>query len=82
MKQYKIAAIPGDGIGKEVIAEGVKVLNTLARQSQRFKFSFRQFPGSSDYFEAVTAKRVFTPDLGGTARTAAVTRAVCDFLRQ
>ncbi|MBE0627483.1 MAG: tartrate dehydrogenase [Burkholderiales bacterium] len=50
MKQYKIAAIPGDGIGKEVIAEGVKVLHTLARQSQRFKFSFRQFPWSSDYY--------------------------------
>jgi len=50
MKQYKIAAIPGDGIGKEVIAEGVKVLNTLARKSKRFKFSFRQFPWSSDYY--------------------------------
>ena len=50
MKLYKIAAIPGDGIGKEVIAEGVKVLNTVARQSKRFKFSFRQFPWSSDYY--------------------------------
>ncbi|MBE0621928.1 MAG: tartrate dehydrogenase [Burkholderiales bacterium] len=50
MRTYKIAAIPGDGIGKEVIAEGVKVLNVLARQSKRFKFSFRQFPWSSDYY--------------------------------
>ncbi|MBE0615327.1 MAG: tartrate dehydrogenase [Burkholderiales bacterium] len=50
MKQYRIAAIPGDGIGKEVIAEGIKVLNVLARQSKRFKFSFRQFPWSSDYY--------------------------------
>ena len=50
MKQYQIAAIPGDGIGKEVIAEGIKVLNTLARQSKRFKFSFRRFPWSSDYY--------------------------------
>jgi tartrate dehydrogenase/decarboxylase / D-malate dehydrogenase len=50
MRTYKIAAIPGDGIGKEVIAEGIKVLNTLARQSKRFKFSFRQFPWSSDYY--------------------------------
>jgi tartrate dehydrogenase/decarboxylase/D-malate dehydrogenase len=50
MKQYKIAAIPGDGIGKEVIAEGVKVLNVLAGESKRFKFSFRQFPWSSDYY--------------------------------
>jgi tartrate dehydrogenase/decarboxylase / D-malate dehydrogenase len=30
--------------------------------------------------EAVTAKKVFTPDLGGSARTADVTRAVCQQL--
>jgi tartrate dehydrogenase/decarboxylase/D-malate dehydrogenase len=30
--------------------------------------------------EAVTAKRIFTPDLGGNARTADVTRAVCQLL--
>jgi tartrate dehydrogenase/decarboxylase/D-malate dehydrogenase len=30
MKTYKIAAIPGDGIGTEVIAAGVEVLNALA----------------------------------------------------
>jgi tartrate dehydrogenase/decarboxylase / D-malate dehydrogenase len=50
MRLYKIAAIPGDGIGKEVIAEGVKVLNAVAMQSKGFKFSFRQFPWSSDYY--------------------------------
>jgi tartrate dehydrogenase/decarboxylase/D-malate dehydrogenase len=30
--------------------------------------------------EAVTANKVHTPDLGGTARTADVTRAVCDYI--
>jgi tartrate dehydrogenase/decarboxylase/D-malate dehydrogenase len=30
--------------------------------------------------EAVTAKRIFTPDLGGSARTAEVTKAVCQQL--
>ncbi len=50
MRSYRIAAIPGDGIGKEVIAEGIKVLNVLARRAQRFKLSFRQFPWSSDYY--------------------------------
>jgi tartrate dehydrogenase/decarboxylase/D-malate dehydrogenase len=30
--------------------------------------------------EAVTAKRIFTPDLGGSARTADVTKAVCQQL--
>src|SRR5512139_4097925 len=32
-KTYKIAVIPGDGTGPEVVAEGIKVLNTV---SQRF----------------------------------------------
>ncbi len=27
---YKIAIIPGDGIGKEVVPEGVRTLETLA----------------------------------------------------
>jgi isocitrate/isopropylmalate dehydrogenase len=32
--------------------------------------------------EAMTAKGIFTTDLGGDAKTADVTRAVCRFLRQ
>lgn len=35
MKSYKIAVIPGDGTGPEVIAEGLKVLNAIA---QKFQF--------------------------------------------
>lgn len=31
-KSYKIAVIPGDGIGPEVIAEGLKVLRAVARK--------------------------------------------------
>jgi tartrate dehydrogenase/decarboxylase/D-malate dehydrogenase len=31
--------------------------------------------------EAVTASKVHTPDLGGTAKTADVTRAVCEHVR-
>ena len=29
MKEYNIASIPGDGIGKEVLPEGLKVLKDL-----------------------------------------------------
>ena len=34
-KTYKIAVVPGDGTGPEVIAEAVKVLKTAAN---KFKF--------------------------------------------
>ena len=33
MKTYRMALIPGDGIGKEVIPAGVKVLEAAARTS-------------------------------------------------
>ena len=36
MKNYKIAVIPGDGTGPEVIAEGLKVLEAIA-QKCKFK---------------------------------------------
>ena len=31
MNDYKIALIPGDGIGKEVVPEGVRVLEAAGR---------------------------------------------------
>ena len=50
MKEYKIALIPGDGIGKEVIAEGVRVLNKVASLDQRFCFSFTEYPWGCQYY--------------------------------
>jgi len=49
-KLYRIAAIPGDGIGKEVIPAGIKVLNAIARDSGRFAFAFKTFPWDSDLY--------------------------------
>jgi tartrate dehydrogenase/decarboxylase/D-malate dehydrogenase len=46
MKSYKIASIPGDGIGIEVIAAGVDVLNALA-EKEGFKLEFEHFDWSS-----------------------------------
>ena len=34
MKEYNIASIPGDGIGKEVLPEGLKVLKDTALKHQ------------------------------------------------
>ena len=40
MGAYKIAAIPGDGIGKEVISAGLEALAVLAESSGEFEFRF------------------------------------------
>src|SRR5579859_3206748 len=51
MKTYKIAAIPGDGIGKEVIAAGIEVLDALAGRDGGFTFTFDHFDWGSDYYK-------------------------------
>ena len=33
-KTYRIAVIPGDGIGKEVVPEGVRALEQAAKQAR------------------------------------------------
>lgn len=43
MKNYRIAAIPGDGIGKEVVAAGVEVLDVLAKRDGGFTMGFDEF---------------------------------------
>ncbi|CAM3062892.1 tartrate dehydrogenase [Filibacter tadaridae] len=50
MKNFKIALIPGDGIGPEVIAEGVKVLKTIERLNSEISFSFTEFPWGCQYY--------------------------------
>jgi tartrate dehydrogenase/decarboxylase/D-malate dehydrogenase len=44
-----MALIPGDGIGKEVVPEGVRVLNALAGNYD-FKVEFTEFPYSCGYY--------------------------------
>mgnify|MGYP003345329535 CR=1 FL=1 len=51
MKTYRIAAIPGDGIGTEVIAAGLQVLGVLAQRDGGFKLKVEDFPWSSDYYK-------------------------------
>ena len=60
MKSYRIASIPGDGIGKEVIAAGVEVLASLAEKEQ-FKLEFKAFDWSSERFLRTGA---YIPDGG------------------
>ena len=55
MRAYRIAAIPGDGIGKEVIPAGVEVLTKLSRMTNDFRLDFTEFPWGSDFYRSTGA---------------------------
>src|SRR5438445_351027 len=50
MRAYRIAAIPGDGIGVEVIAAGLRALQEVAAREGSFRLEVESFPWSSDYY--------------------------------
>jgi len=50
MKTYRIATVPGDGIGKEVVPAGRRVLEVLAGSESSFTFEFENFDWGGDYF--------------------------------
>jgi tartrate dehydrogenase/decarboxylase / D-malate dehydrogenase len=50
MKTYRIATIPGDGIGKEVVPAGQQVLEALAARCNTFRFEFEDFGWGGDYY--------------------------------
>ncbi|HZS81759.1 MAG TPA: tartrate dehydrogenase [Stellaceae bacterium] len=50
MREYRIAAIPADGIGKEVIAAGLDVLRVLEEREGGFRLAVETFPWGSDYY--------------------------------
>ena len=50
MRQYRIAAIPGDGIGTEVIEAGVEVIQALARRDGGFELLVENFDWGTDYY--------------------------------
>ena len=61
MKTYRIATIPGDGIGKEVVPAGQQLLATLAAASSGLKFEFETFDWGADFYRA---HGVMMPDDG------------------
>jgi tartrate dehydrogenase/decarboxylase/D-malate dehydrogenase len=50
VKVYKIAVIAGDGIGPEVIQEGIKVLEKAAEWDGGFRFQFTYFPWGCEFY--------------------------------
>ncbi len=50
-KQFRIAVIPGDGIGQEVVPEGLRVLDHLAATSGGdISFTYESFPWGCEYY--------------------------------
>ena len=49
MNTYHIATVPGDGIGKEVIPESVKVLNVVAAKCG-FALKYKNYDYSCEHF--------------------------------
>lgn len=50
MATYKVAVIPGDGIGVDVIAEGRRVLDAAARADGGFDLAYTEFPWSCKHY--------------------------------
>ncbi|MFH1074237.1 MAG: tartrate dehydrogenase [Candidatus Firestonebacteria bacterium] len=50
MVAYKIAVLPGDGVGPEVIKEGIKALEAVSRAVKDLKFEFTYFDWGSEYY--------------------------------
>ena len=49
MPSYKIATIPGDGIGKEVVPEGIRVLETVGRKFD-ISWQWDELPWSCEHY--------------------------------
>ncbi len=50
MRTFKVAVIAGDGIGPEVLAEGIKVLDKVAELDGSFKVEYTHFPWGCEYY--------------------------------
>src|SRR5262245_49980897 len=49
MQEFRLAVIPGDGIGKEVVPEGMRVLEAAGRRFN-IRFVWDQFDWSCEYY--------------------------------
>lgn len=50
MSEHKIAVLPGDGIGPEVIKEGIKVLQAAADATPGLGLDFVEFPYGAEHY--------------------------------
>jgi tartrate dehydrogenase/decarboxylase/D-malate dehydrogenase len=52
VKTFRVAVIPGDGVGKEVIPEGLRVLRRAGEVTDRFRIETTDYPWSCEYYLA------------------------------
>src|SRR5690625_4489545 len=50
MEKVKLAVIPGDGIGPEVIDEGIKLIKHIEEVTGKFEFEMEIFPLGLEYY--------------------------------
>jgi len=67
MGKYTIAVIPGDGVGKEVVDEGIRAMETLGMQDPNLAFAFVRFDWGSEYY--FRNGRMMPEDAAGVAAT-------------
>lgn len=58
MSKYRIAVVPGDGIGPEIVPAGVKVLNAVTEKFD-FEVEYEEFPYGAGYYKKT---RTFMPE--------------------
>ncbi len=51
MKTYSISVIPGDGVGVEVMQQGMRVLDRVAEQYNSFGFKYTHYDWSCEYYK-------------------------------
>jgi tartrate dehydrogenase/decarboxylase/D-malate dehydrogenase len=54
VKTFKIASIPGDGIGNEVVPEGIRVVDAAGARFG-LRFEWQHFPWSCEFYQATGA---------------------------
>ncbi len=68
---YKIATIPGDGVGPEVLAEGIKALEAIQEVYPKIKLDFKEYPHGSEHY-LKTGELVTDEDLKSLAKNDAI----------
>lgn len=50
-RNYKVASIPADGIGPEVVSAAIEVVQKLAQVSKTFTIEFEHIPWGTTYYK-------------------------------